>query len=87
MRNIQRFARTITKTAMEKHIVCVTVTGDAPETLVRMFNHIKSITTVGHSFPIVVDPDDSEYKETFGMDGDGADHIVKIELDGKDVTE
>lgn len=59
------------------------VKGDAANSLVRMLHHIKSTGSIGHSFQIVVDPDSSEYRETYGFDGDGADRIDDIRVDGK----
>lgn len=43
----------------------------------RLIEHIKTITSPGHSFDVIVDPDSSE-KQTFFMDGDGSFHIKSI---------
>jgi hypothetical protein len=40
--------------------------------------YVKKISGVGHSFIVVVDPDDSEYRKKFSFDGDGAFSIQKI---------
>ena len=58
---------------------------DAPEELARMMAYIKRTADIGHSFDIVVDPDTPDYKQSFGMDGDGSDHIIDLWLDGKKV--
>ncbi|MFW6047483.1 MAG: hypothetical protein ACOCP4_06850 [Candidatus Woesearchaeota archaeon] len=39
---------------------------DREGTLEELLNYIKDIGNIGHSFEIVVDPDNSEYKKTFG---------------------
>jgi len=49
--------------------------------LAEILEYIKSNGNKGHSFSIVVDPDDSEYKKIFGRDGDGQDYIDSIKLD------
>lgn len=47
------------------------VTGDEGG-LRKMLAYIAKIASHGHSFPVVVDPDDREYRKEFGIDGDGA---------------
>jgi len=59
--------------------------GDAGTNMARMLNHIADTAAGGHSFDIVVDPDDSEYTKKFGFDGDGADGIFDVEVDGKKI--
>ena len=61
--------------------ISFTVQGDASDSLVRMLRHIQKLGDMGHSFAIVVDPDNSEYRETFGFDGDGSDRIDEILVD------
>lgn len=58
---------------------------DTEGELARLLTYIKATGNIGHSFEIVVDPDDSQYKMNFGWDGDGADRIRNIKLDGKKV--
>jgi len=53
--------------------------------IIHSRDYIGDIGSVGHSFEVVVDPDDSEYRKAFGFDGDGADHIASVELDGQKV--
>jgi hypothetical protein len=59
------------------------IKGDGKRSIVEMLDYIAGIGSVGHSFEIVVDPESSEYRETFGFDGDGADRIDDIKIDGK----
>jgi len=59
--------------------------GDGADSMSQMMAYIGDIGSVGHSFEVVVDPDDSEYRKAFGFDGDGADHIASVELDGQKV--
>ena len=63
---------------LETGSVTIISTGDAPETIRKMFEHIKKLANVGHSFTIIVDPDGDE-SETFYIDGDGADYIKEIQ--------
>jgi len=56
---------------------------DAENSLVRLIDYIQKKSSPGHSFSVVVDPDDSEYKKSFYMDGDGAFFIKDIKKDGK----
>ena len=44
---------------------------------------LATIGGFGHSFQIEVDPESADYKQTFGWDGDGADRIDDIKIDGK----
>lgn len=59
------------------------VKGDAKSEMVEMLKYISDIGGVGHSFEIVVDPDLSDYREEFFFDGDGADGIDDIKIDGE----
>lgn len=65
---------------METEQVIVTVRKGSGENLKKLLDHIKEIGNIGHSFEIVVDPDNKEYKESFGWDGDGSDRIESVEL-------
>ena len=56
----------------------VKVTKSFAEEFERMLTHLKGTAGSGHSFSIVVDPESNE-PETFGMDGDGSDHIRSVE--------
>jgi hypothetical protein len=59
--------------------------GDGSQSMSDMLAYIGKIGGHGHSFGITVDPGDSEYERKFGFDGDGADHITSVELDGQKV--
>ena len=56
----------------------------AKETLLPLLECLKTTAGVGHSFSIVVDPDDSEHRKEFGMDGDGNAHILSIKSEVKE---
>ena len=61
----------------------MTVTGTEctfKEFLKPFLEYIQKIGGSGHSFSIIVDPDDSENKKVFGFDGDGADRIDTIKV-------
>lgn len=60
--------------------------GDGAESMAKMLAYIGKIGGIGHSFGVVVDPENSEFKRQFGFDGDGSDRILSVELDG-DVME
>lgn len=53
---------------------------DPDKNLEKLLDCIKSYSTAGHSFPIVVDPDDSEMRQEFYIDGDGADSLLEINI-------
>lgn len=64
----------------------ITVETSNPEKLTKILDMIKTTGNVGHSFSIVIDPDDQNSdKRTFGWDGDGSDRIGNIEIN-KDST-
>lgn len=52
--------------------------------LEELIYYIKKIGNIGHSFDIIVDPDNSDYKMTYEWDGDGSDRINSIKIDGKE---
>lgn len=58
---------------------------DPDDQLFRLIDYIKSTANVGHSFEVVVDPDLSENKKSFGIDGDGSFFIKDIKKDGKKI--
>lgn len=55
---------------------------DEDNSLVRLIDYLR-IANIGHSFSVVVDPDVSDYKKTFYLDGDGSFRIESITKDGK----
>jgi hypothetical protein len=54
------------------------IASDQDGGLEGLLNCIKDTGNIGHSFNIVVDPDNKEYRKEFGWDGDGADYIKEI---------
>lgn len=60
---------------------------DDEDQLVKMIEHIRKLSSPGHSFEAIVDPDASknEGKETFSFDGDGAFYIKYVKKNGKKV--
>jgi hypothetical protein len=55
----------------------------AAEALEPLLDHIKKTGAIGHTFDIVVDPDNSDYRKRFGFDGDGPDRIHDIKVSGE----
>ena len=62
---------------------------DRENNLEELLNYIKDIGNVGHSFSIIVDPENSSTKKNFGWDGDGHDYIksIKVNLINEDLNE
>ena len=58
---------------------------DPDNQLIRLIDYISRKSAPGHSFNVVVDPDDSEYRESFFIDGDGAFYIRELKMNGKKV--
>ena len=67
--------------------VAFRVKGDALYSLLKLLRHCERIGGIGHSFQIVLDPDNSEYRKTVGFDGDGDDRIKDIQVGGKTLPE
>jgi len=59
------------------------VKGDAVHSMLRLLRHCERVGNMGHSFEIVLDPENSEYRKTVGFDGDGSDRIESIKVNGK----
>lgn len=54
---------------------------DYDNNLENLLNCIKDLSTAGHSFTVVVDPgEEGEKDRTFGIDGDGCDQLMDIEV-------
>lgn len=51
--------------------------------LQKLLAYIRKNSSVGHSFGVVVDPEDRELAKKFYIDGDGAFRIRSIKVDGK----
>ena len=59
---------------------------DYEDQLVRLIDYIMHTASIGHSFDVIVDPDMSEYRKSFFMDGDGVFFIKEIKMNGKKVV-
>jgi|AntAceMinimDraft_18_1070375.scaffolds.fasta_scaffold19683_3 primase-polymerase (primpol)-like protein len=66
--------------AMETDTITVKVRKNSGKNLKELLDYIKSIGNIGHSFSIIVDPENNDYKKEFFWDGDGSDYIDTIEL-------
>jgi predicted house-cleaning noncanonical NTP pyrophosphatase (MazG superfamily) len=62
--------------------ISVKVRKGSAENLIKILECIKGCGNIGHSFEVVVDPDEKENlsERTFGWDGDGSDYIDEIKL-------
>jgi len=58
-----------------ERIVTLRVQGEGD--LEGLIDHIGKTAAIGHSFPVVVDPKDSEFSKTFSFDGDGPFRVNK----------
>lgn len=58
---------------------------DLENSLLRLIDYIQKKANPGHSFEVIVDPKDSEYRKSFFIDGDGAFFIKDIKKNGKKV--
>ena len=70
----------------EKRMTTIEVlVNDDEHQLIKMIEHIRKLSSPGHSFIAIVDPDASkeEGKETFSFDGDGSFYIKNIKMNGK----
>ena len=63
------------------------VKGDAVHSMLRLLRHCERVGGMGHSFEIVLDPSNSDYRKTVGFDGDGSDRIDSIKVNGKPLPE
>lgn len=48
---------------------------DSEGNIIGLLKTISDYSKMGHSFTVVVDPGDEEYKKEFWIDGDGADKL------------
>ena len=49
---------------------------DSEGTIKNLITYVKELASIGHSFPVEVDPGDKERAKHFYIDGDGADRII-----------
>lgn len=73
------------KEDIDKYDKITILVRDPEQQLVKMINHIKGNANIGHSFEVVVDPD--EGAESFDIDGDGPFYIKDIKLNEKEWKE
>lgn len=52
--------------------------------LIDLIEYIAGIGNSGHSFEIVVDPENSDTKKNFYFDGDGSDYIDEVSVEDND---
>ncbi len=60
--------------------VIVTVRKGSGKNLKKLIEYMKDIGNPGHSFGIIVDPEDGERKKNFYWDGDGSDYIESVTI-------
>lgn len=70
----------LNETLKEYDIIEVKVRKDSGENLKEILDCIKNCGNVGHTFNVVVDPDEKEGLEErkFCWDGDGSDYIESV---------
>ena len=54
---------------------------DDENSIEHLLQAIQGTANSGHSFPVVLDPDDSNYRQEFYIDGDGSDYIRDITIE------
>ena len=68
--------------AQKRFIVEVECSEAGAKTLAGILDAIAAKGNIGHSYSIILDPDDVENKEVLGWDGDGSDQIKDIKING-----
>ena len=58
------------------------VKGDGKEDVLKILRHLDRVGGTGHSYDIVLDPDCNDTRMKVGWDGDGADSINDIKVNG-----
>ena len=59
------------------------VKGDGKISILKILKFCEYHGMTGHSFSIVLDPDSKDYTMKTGWDGDGADRISDLKVNGK----
>lgn len=54
---------------------------DREKNLEGLLNYIKKLTGIGHSFHVVVDPNNPTHEKDFFIDGDGSDRIKNVDIE------
>lgn len=67
--------------AKSKYKKITIVARDQGNVLEKLLQHIKKIGNIGHSFSIIVDPNNKDTKLETGWDGDGSDRIRDIKVE------
>lgn len=68
------------KTHSESRNGVVSIETTNPKVITELVEWIQKIGNGGHSFTIVVDPDNKDYQKKFEWDGDGSDKISKVSM-------
>ena len=63
------------------------VKGDALYSLLKLLKQCERNGDVGHSHSIIVDPEGGKDKRSVGFDGDGADRIKDIMVNGEPLSD
>lgn len=71
-----KFSEILLKESVNKFEKITILCRDVDDKLVKILNAIKDCGNVGHSFEVVVDPE--QKYGTFDWDGDGSDYIKSI---------
>ena len=71
----------VTKETLDNSKKIILITRDPDKNIEKLLDCIKSYSSAGHSFPVIVDPKDNEMKQEFYIDGDGADSILEITIE------
>jgi hypothetical protein len=70
-----------------KHDEIMILVRDYENQLIKLIKAIGDTANPGHSFPVVIDPGDSEHEQKFYFDGDGAFYIKNVKINGKEYKE
>jgi|GEM_PF-778499 len=54
---------------------------DPDNSIQDLLEYLKKTAGGGHSFDVIVDPDNPDHEKQFGIDGDGADEIYSIQVE------
>lgn len=85
IKELVKIAKKLESDYNDPHTIVITGKGDGMIDIANMIDYIKHNGNIGHSFEIIVDPNDSERKKIFGWDGDGADRLDSVKLDDKEI--
>lgn len=83
MKHVKMFESFLNEGAVEKEMhVYEIVCRDPDGTLKEILDTIMAVGNTGHSFDVVVDPEEKEKlgERTFNWDGDGSDYIKEVKV-------